>query len=170
MRGFLIVIADSRYGRYKGIDRVPPYPPENADEAIATEEFALGNYKSDDTNLIDSLDQAIHLLRMFASARRAFELIYCSTELEGSNDGGVPTTITYGYDVASVTADYWSIVSDFSSSKWANTFRSELNEFGLFEDRSTAENYMSEYRLNDEADADSPFEVVLVKRVTFEPT
>ncbi len=75
MRGFLVVVGESTPGAYRGVDRVPTYPAEFEDEAIGAEQYALGDFKSPETNLIERYDQAVTLLRMFDAAKRPFEII-----------------------------------------------------------------------------------------------
>jgi hypothetical protein len=164
MHGYLVVLAESKSREYKGVNRIPPYPAECPDEAAATEAYALGDFKSLETNLIDTHERAFALLRMYARSQRQFEVIRCDTkDLEIAESGCAATC--YGYDVAAIPADYWSIVDDIDQSPWAASYRSALNEYGLFQDRAMADNYLRDYRANSSADADAPFIVVRVDHV-----
>jgi hypothetical protein len=165
MYGFLVVMADIGESAYKGVDRVPPYPAEFPEEADAAEVYALGSFKDQATNLIETHERATALLQLFARSVRSFEIILCHTEDLIPNGPLVGTGRCYGYDVAAVPADYWSIVRDMSRSSWATAYRLMLNEFGLFGDRSTAEAYLRDYRANKEPDADSPLLVVRIEQV-----
>ena len=90
--------------------------------------------------------------------------MYCSTG-ESLDASGTASLITYGYDVAAVTADYWSIVGDFPKADWAYAFRQHLNPNGLFDSARMALRFLEQYRANREPDADAPFEIVLVRKV-----
>jgi hypothetical protein len=165
MRGFLVVRTDLNLGApYKGVDRVPTYPAEFPEEAAASEQYALGDFKSEETNMIATVEKAVELLRMFPCQGQGFEIILCEsgdTAPSESQDGSA----TYGYDVASLNADYWSIVRDMSQSPWAMRYRTATNEFGLFADHATAKAYLHEYRAHSEPDSDAPFAIVRVTPV-----
>lgn len=92
-------------------------------------------------------------------------MIYCDSEEPQPIIAENVKTTCYGYDVSSLTADNWSVVGDFSRSPWATKYLSMLNENGLFSMRDTAEQYLHDYRTNDDWDADSPFVVVRVEKV-----
>jgi hypothetical protein len=70
-----------------------------------------------------------------------------------------------GHDVASVKGDFWSIVEDFSDSKWAVPYRSQLNSNGLFDSCEVALQYLQEYQDHKEADFDMGLEPVFLARV-----
>jgi len=167
LRGFLVVRAPDTGMRYRGVDRVPPYPTDDESERAALEEYVLGDHKDDTTNLIPSIDDAVRLQRSLSSRAGKYEVLFCceNPDIVRTMEWGGVDIEQLGYDVAAIRADYWSIVSDLSKNEWASKFRSRLNEFGLFAGRADAEAYLREYRERREPDSDSPFDVVYVFRV-----
>jgi hypothetical protein len=153
--------------RYRGVDRVPPYPSDDEDEQEAVEQYVFGNYKDDATNLIPSFDAAVRLQRSLSSSKHRYEILFCCEDpkaVQGIEERGVHVE-HLGYDVAAIRGDYWSIVADFSANDWAARFRSCLNALGLFTRKEDAEAYLREYRDKGEPDSESPFDVVYVTRV-----
>lgn len=175
--GFLVVLSRSQYTevpvsttnpRYSGIDRVPPYPSEYDEENSVLESYVFGEYKDEKSNLIPTFMRALELHHALSRvSKRSFEIILvCSgpdSELIASHIEVVDQQL--GFDIASVQSDYWSIVDDFSKSKWAFRYKSTLNEFGLFSERGDAEEYLNEYRSRQEPDKDSPFEIFYVVQI-----
>jgi len=128
------------------------------------EEYVFGLFKDETTNLIPTYDKAMQLLRMFAASPRQFEIIACDTDDCGH---GLTNLITrLGYDVAGIGGDCWSIVDDFSESRWARTFGQKLNGYQLFESKQDAVSYLTEYKKHKEADFDNDFVVVEVWSTT----
>ena len=153
--------------QYSGVNRVPLYPPPNAEEASALDEYVFGDIKSNETNLIPYFGTALTLLKKLSSSPRAFEVIYCGTGPEDPilDELAVEKVVALGYDVAGVTGDGWSIVGDFASGEWAVAFANRLNSYGLFRDRADAQAYLKGYEDHNEPDSDIPFDVVYVARM-----
>src|SRR5262245_46539959 len=134
--------------RYRGIDRVPPWPADDESEQDAVEQYVFSDYKDDTTNLIPTLEAAVQLQRSLSSGTHHYEILFCCDDPQDVSrvaQRGVDVE-HLGYDVAGVSGDYWSIVADLSGSAWAIRFRERLNEFGLFSQRADAEEYLKEYR------------------------
>jgi hypothetical protein len=132
------------------------------------DEYVLGDIKDAETNLIPSRREALRLQKTLKESGERFDVIYCrntSDSLRGT-DLQMQNSEWLGYDVAAIRGDYWSIVDDFSPEEWATSFRRGLNDHGLFSEKSDAEQYLREYRARDDADADAPFEVVEVARIS----
>lgn len=159
--------AESLRSRYHGVDRVPPYPSDDEGEQDALDQYVFGNYKDGATNLIPSYAAALRLQRLFLSSKHRYEILFCckGPEAVKNLEQGNVDIEHLGYDVAAVRGDYWSIVDDFSRNEWASEFRRKLNPFGLFPQRTDAEEYLREYRDRREPDSDSPFDVLYVVRV-----
>jgi hypothetical protein len=64
-----------------------------------------------------------------------------------------------------IRSDCWSIVGDYSAGEWAKSYVESLNKNGLFKTRGDARQYLKEYLDHQEADWDTPFEVVFVARI-----
>lgn len=189
--GFLVVLKTPEYQsersklfnpRYLGVDRIPTYPSpgypfDYPEEADALDEYVFGDVKSEETNLIPDLATALKLLTKFSSSPRDFDVILCST---GPNDVIFKTLMSdkfvvlgydvlgvtpLGYDVAAVKGDSWSIVYDFAAGDWAKPFLTCLNQYGLFRERSDAEEYYRGYREHNEPGADCPFDIVYVANI-----
>lgn len=154
--------------RYKGVDRVSPYPSDDKNEQAIVEQYVFGDYKDDATNLIPSFDAAVRLQRsLSSSSKHRYDILFCCEDSKGAQgieERGMHVE-PLGYDLAAIWGDYWSIVADFSPSDWADRFRSCLNEFGLFTRKEDAEAYLRESRDHRGPDSESPFDVVYVSRV-----
>ncbi len=169
--GFAVVLSSnegpSTYNpRYRGIGRMPSYPTEYIEEAPVLDDYVFADYKSLETNLIPTYARAVELWERLRISRREFDLLaWCS----GPNDAFLTHFSAQkrilGYEVAGISGDYWSIVDDIPSTTWTERYRQQLNSNGLFDDRSVAEAYLSDYRQRQEADWDSAFEVGLVVQV-----
>lgn len=170
--GFLVVLVTERDGddgsaTYQGVDRVPAYPSNNAEETKALDFYVFGDCKDPRTNLIPSLDKATDLLGRLSRSDRKYEVVVCC---EGPNSEALitirPDCVEHlGYDVAAIQSDYWSIVDDFSKRSWAERFRVDLNEHSLFREERLAEQYLREYKHRNEPDSDSPLEVIYMARL-----
>lgn len=128
------------------------------------DDYVFGHFKDAATNVIPDRVAACHLLRRF-NRDRAFELIHCAWGESMNARLTRPEQTVLGYDVAVITGDYWSIVDDFSTSDWASSFKSKLNQSALFQSIASAETYLDLYRANDEPDADMPLDVIRVSSV-----
>lgn len=171
LSGFLVVLSRDKAAEghgftYQGVNRVPGYPGNSADETSALDFYVFGDCKDPATNLIPSMEVARELLARLLRTGRKYELLVCC---EGPNSewlANLPAHAEHlGFDVAAIQADYWSIVDDFSPSDWALQFRERLNEHGLFREAKEAEEYLREYKHRNEPDADSPLEVVYAARL-----
>ena len=170
--GFLVVVVpdpktESRSHKYEGVNRVPGYPGDSAEETNVLDFYVFGPCKDPDTNLIPSLEVARNLQIRLSRTSRKYEILLCC---EGPNSEWFakisPDYVEHlGFDVAAIQADYWSIVDDFSASLWAVRFRKKLNEHGLFGEEREAEQYLREYKHRNEPDSDSPLEVVYAARL-----
>ena len=177
--GFLIVLVDSteycdRNSRYTGVDRLPPYapPPYSThfpEETTAIEDYVFGAYKDADPSLIIDYSKAIELWQRFKVSRRPYEILLCCS---GPDDQSITevkqrgaSIAPLGYDVANIRGDCWSIVGDYSVGEWAKLHVEGLNNNGLFNTRGDAEQYLKGYVDHQEADWDTPFEVVFVARI-----
>ena len=171
LRGFLVVLSEPEYRsprnpRYFGVDAQPASPSDFPEEAEELDQYVFGRFKEPVTNLIPTYERARQLLDAFSKSPRKFEIIFCGYGLDDLNlEAFAPLKMQgLGYDVAGVSGDGWSIVCDMPESDWARPFIASLNEFGLFQTRLDAENYLREYRAHQEADFDSPFDVVFIAR------
>lgn len=172
--GYLVVLrvpeyqSDNRANpKYSGVNRVPAYPSNYPQEEAALEEYFFGNTKSIESNLIPEFLVAVQLMNKLVGSPREFEVLLCCTgpESELYLSFRPDQIIGLGYDVAAISGDGWSIVSDFAMGDWSEPFLHRLNEFGLFNSRDEALNYLRMYRNRSEPDADMPFEIVYVARV-----
>ncbi len=150
--------------RYHGVNREPSYPSEYEEENDALDEYVFGEYKDLETDLIPSIELAREVLESLSGLRRSFELLFCC---HGPDDEAIQEVegnrlVPLGYDVAFVTGDGWSIVSDFSDGDWARPFCSRLNENGLFNTRIDAESYLALYVEHKDIDYDGPFDVAYI--------
>lgn len=170
--GYLVVLpprggAGALDGGYEGVDRVPAYPGDTAEETQVLDSYVFGDYKDSRTNLIPSLEAAEDLSARLSRTGREYEVLVCCEGPESELVRSVePARVEHlGFDVAAVQADYWSIVDDFSTSPWTEQLRSGLNEHGLFQTERDAARYLREYKRRNEPDSDSPLEVVYVARI-----
>lgn len=170
--GFLVVLAtktESNRGpaTYEGVDRMPGYPGDRPDQTAALDFYVFGECKDPRTNLIPHIEVARDLLAQLSRGGRRYEIILCCEGPDSEALTRLPAACAerLGFDVAAIRSDYWSIVDDFSKSSWAEPFRSGLNEHGLFRSGKDAERYLREYKRRNEADSDSPLEVVYVVRL-----
>jgi hypothetical protein len=170
--GFLVVLQDNGRGvgqsvrTYQGVDRVPPYPSPFPEEEEAMDEFVFSDAKDPQSNLIPRFERALEIYRGLSIGRRRYEVILCCQGPDSPLAKGRYRVDPFGYDVAAIQADYWSIVDDFCASDWAREFQARLNEHGLFTNRQDAEVYLAEYQQRREVDDDSPFQVTFVCRVS----
>jgi hypothetical protein len=174
--GFLVVLLTREYRpeesidsnpRYLGVSRIPAYPSEYKEEECPLDDYVFGAVKSRETNLIPDYDGARRLLHRFAVSPRAFEIIFCCSDPEDAPLKGLgpDSVVALGYDVATIRADYWSIVEDLVFSPWAQPFQQRLNEYGLLPNKADAARFLQEYRNHQEADCEAPFEIICVMRV-----
>ena len=168
--GFLVVEvhpAEDDCGTYQGVGRVPEYRHDAVGEYAKAMDFYTfdKNCKDPATNLIPSRAVADWLANWLAhSSEKPFEVIVCcpgpeSPILRGARD----RCAELGFDVVGLQG-YWSIVEDFAVGPWAESFRTRLNDHGLFQESMDAEEYLKQYRDHGEADSDAPFEIVFVAR------
>jgi len=179
--GFLVVLAkeikgespetqpNNRY-RYSGVGRVPALPTDYQEEEDAMWDYVCNPDVKDETNLIPSLDKAEELHKRLSQGRRKFEIVFCC---QGPDSGDLRRIESrkiepLGYDVVTISACYWSLVEVFCRSDWATTLKARLNEFGLFNNRRDAEQYLEGYRSHGEPDSDADFDVVYVVRILTE--
>jgi hypothetical protein len=164
--GFLVVEVRRLGDRYEGLGRVPPWPPDLPQEEDAMRDYVFSpDVKEEETNLIPSLDKAQKLHARLSQSGRSFEIIFCchgpdSPDL--TRLGGAAWQ-NLGYDIAG--GAYWSIVDDFCRSEWARPFQQKLNEHGLFETRSDAQEYLKQYIAHGEEDPDSTWDLIYIVRV-----
>jgi hypothetical protein len=169
--GFLVVLSEPTWPkghepmnpRYKGADRLPPFPSEHAEESEAINEYVFGPYKDLDTTAITDITRARELLRLFGNSPRQYELIYVSNSHEAPPADASPVRL--GYDVTNSGGDFYSLVGDFPD-RGFDRFQCELNQFGLFCERTAADNFLAAYRHTDRPDRNdcySVFEVWSVK-------
>lgn len=153
---------------YQGIDRVPVWPPEDEAERDAMDDYVFsGKIKDDTTGFIPTLSAANNLCKRLGVSGRTFEVIFCSTKTDPAIEPDAGAFFeSLGFDVATVPGDYWSIVCDQPSSKWAEEVLASTNEHGLIISRERAEWYLQQYRENEEPDADAPLRVFHVFSVT----
>ncbi len=174
--GFLVVLRDSGYTnsfnpKYHGVDRVPPNSSAIPQEQSAIDDYVFGDYKDIDSNLIPEFAKAYELWQRFGDSPREFEIVACCRDpddpLLTTIPSGTSRTLSLGYDVAGLNGDCWSIVEDFARSEWARHYHLLLNDNGLFDVKTDAENYLEEYKRNCETYHDAGFVVVFV--VSIEP-
>jgi hypothetical protein len=169
MNGYLVVVSNPAICPYRGVDRVPPYPAEFDSESAACDAYVFGGFKCRDTNLIPSIDAAVRLLKMFSASPRRFEIIRCTDRTDESHESrnvNDSANTLYGYDVAVVIGDFWSIVDDMPKDAWAAPYLTSKNAYGLFPEKTTAEQYLLDYRKNAGLDSDFDFSVVAVYGVS----
>ncbi len=153
--GFLVVLRSpeevlrSRNPHYRGIDRLPPYPPANDDDQEALDEYVFGHYKNDE-GLIPELAQAKELLSKFARSRQEFEIIYVADHEPGMN---LQSGQFLGFDVAG-QSPFWSIVGDLPPDPTSRVFADTLNKHGLFDSKEDARRYLETYRSRWQEDPD----------------
>jgi hypothetical protein len=177
-RGFLVVLSADIEARddgvalrkpYEGVDRVPAYRFGGTRRDEAMEAYVFGEYKDPSTNLVPTLSAARRLCSwLSASKRERYEVLYCceSSRAQSWLAGSGSKVEDLGYDVASLGADYWSIVGDMPQDVWVRPHRKRLNSHGLFSSHDEATSYLTEYRRRDAPDSDAPLEVVFVARVS----
>lgn len=172
LAGFLVVLCspeerNPRNVDYLGIDRVPEYPPTDALEAKAMDEYVFGDYKNPDTNLIPTFELANKLLSAFAASPRKFEVIFCceGPDCPYLRSLDAQKKQELGFDVTGLSGDYWSIVGDIPDVEWTEAYKHSLNSFGLFNTREEAQRFLNDYREHREADWDSSFKVIYVVKV-----
>jgi hypothetical protein len=174
--GFLIVrsVSTGEYGGgrqpspYAGVDRVPTYPPDDATESPAVDRYVFDErFKSEEWNLIPTVDRALELLRLFPDRPGHYEVLFaCHAPGDCSELERRDFRLEHlGYDVALITGDCWSIAADMPPDEWTRPHREATNAVRLFRERADAEAYLHEYVARDEADADVEFHVVYVVRV-----
>ena len=79
--GFLVVVAeprDPRNPRYRGVNTVPAYPSDHAEEDAALDDYVFGKYKDDDSNLIPDYPRVLDLWQRLAPSPRRFETRFAS--------------------------------------------------------------------------------------------
>ena len=147
--------------------RVPPTsnPPESMSDTMW--KYVFEGVKNDETNLIEDIGKAKEIYYGLKREGEDVEIIYVT---ENPEEGGYRQLEEgkkegLGWDVAGVTAGYWSIVADFPDREWAKRFTSLLNRHGLFQEKRIALEYLDQYIKNREADWDSIFDVVFIARV-----
>ena len=141
----------SRNPRYRGIDRLPPYSPANADDREALDEYVFGNYKNDE-GLIPELALARELLSKFTRSHSELEIIYVADHESAATN--VPSGIQFlGFDVAG-ESPFWSIVGDFPPDPASQVFVDVLNNHGLFASKEDAQKYLERYRSQWQEDPD----------------
>jgi hypothetical protein len=152
--------------RYEGVMRVPVWPPVLAQEEDAMRDYVFSpDVKDVETNLIPSLDKARDLHARLSQGGRPVEIIFCchGPDSQDLNRLGGAAWEHLGYDIAG--GAYWSIVADFCKSEWAGPFKGKLNEHGLFETRSDADEYLKQYIAHGEEDPDTIWDLVYIVRV-----
>jgi hypothetical protein len=171
--GFLVVQARDALmsigaTKYEGVDRVPPYYIDDRSASAAAMDFyVFGECKDRETNLIPSFEVAHRLATELSRQGTRHEVILCSDGPDAPALAAFPDNAveTLGYDVVGLHGDYWSIVGDWSTSPWADEFRSKINEHGLFDQKTHADEYLRQYVDRNEPDSDAEFDVVFVTRV-----
>jgi hypothetical protein len=170
--GFLVVLSEPEYRsernpRYFGVDARPECENDIPEEKWPLEQYDYGKFKDPVSNLVPTYEKAQQLLDAFSRSPRKFEIIFCG---HGPDDLKLNAFASLkmqglGYDIAGISGDGWSIVSDMTASDWARPFVASLNESGLFPNRVQAEEFLRQYCAHKEADYDCPFDVVFVARV-----
>lgn len=155
--------------RYRGVALMPTYPSDDPYEQEVLEEYVLGDFRDDDTNLIPSLEKANKLctwLNEF-SKKYLYEVLFCCDASKSYPDFALLncTMETRGYDIATIRGDYWSIVEDMPPDDWVLKYKSVLNEKGLFSTRKEAKDYLLEYIRRAAPDCEMPFDIVYVASV-----
>src|SRR2546426_4863141 len=171
MRTYIVVFAEpadylegSKNLKYRGVDRLPPYPSDVIEEKEAIDEYVFGDYKAAD-GTIPTLEKAKQLIRLFSRSPRPFEIIYYETVEEAQESESDAGMSVLGYDVASPGGDRWSIVSDFPPAPEMQHFVAELNEFGLFGTQWVAQRFLEEYKRLQLPDYDMDLRVLRVYEV-----
>jgi hypothetical protein len=155
--------------RYRGIDCSPAIPSQIPEESAALHDYVFGEYKSEDSNLISTIELAMDLWTRLSASPRQFEIVgWAPTEDDFRLTNLLPrdgTCVVRGYDVANISSDYWSIVHDLPRCPWTSRYLSTINNWGLFQSREAAARYLEEYRRRREADWDCAFEVGCVSGI-----
>lgn len=147
-QGYLLVLRQPEIlptnPRYRGIDRMPPYPSDIMEEQGALDDYVFGHYKNKE-GVIPSLELARDLLSRFASSPRQFEIIHVRT----AGPTMSPPMDTPGYrflgvDVAG-DAPFWSIVGDLPNEPAAVALQAGLNQYGLLHSLEDAQAYLDAY-------------------------
>lgn len=149
---------------YAGVDRLPLFPSSNTQESEELYNYYFGNIKDIEANLIVDIVDAAELASRLSVHPRGYCIILCSPDLPDSSLPGADRyrVIPAGFDVATLKGDCWSIVKDFPVAEWADSYRSHLNQYGLFPHQAVAEKYLSSYRMHQQSDFEMPFEITHV--------
>jgi hypothetical protein len=125
--------------RYEGMDRTPLAPGADASEELVARVAAL-----EDRDPRQALDG---LLTVMSELDAGYDLLWLGDD---APDGWEPL----GYDVGETTSAAWSAIArwpQFLSPEEFETWRSRLNEHGLFQ-RADAEEYLAAYLAADDPD------------------
>jgi len=178
-RGYLVIQItpnDRAFGKppsvsgYRGVHWLPPFSVDEFVPGTAADDYVFGDYVDETSGLIPDFSKAYDLLKRLQRERpRPYEILYCRTGHDmGKGDlPAYPPMKFYGYDVAGITGDKWSVLYVFPSGAWAATYRTKLNDFGLFPQKKTAERFLEEYVTRGEPDPEG-LEVVEVFGVLLE--
>jgi hypothetical protein len=89
-KGFLVVLKfpddalRSKNPRYRGIDRLPPYPSNVVEEEEPLDDYVFQKKYNSEEGLIPSLSLARELVNRFRKSPRQFEIIYVRTIVDTS--------------------------------------------------------------------------------------
>ncbi len=167
--GYLIVLDTVTYNKgtlnilYRGVDRLPQYPSNILSEREANEFYVFSGVRLD-SGLIETLNQATDLLKMFEKSPRKYEILFCSFDDDQKQYEQEGHLLFLGVDVASISGDCWSIVKDYPCHQEMKKYLPLLNENGLFSNCIVARKYLMDYRSQKLNDYDFPFEVIAVYR------
>lgn len=149
--GYLVVLKTSYESdislnkRYRGIDRLPPYPTDIVEEKDALKQYVFGDYKNED-GFIEEISNAHELEEKFDISNREYEIIFCISKLDKSiNKENDFSGKLLGYDIADCKTPFWSSLNDYPTDKYMSKYLSELNESGLFDSIENAMEYLKDY-------------------------
>lgn len=130
--------------RYEGMDRPPLAPSDDVPEELVVRAAAL-----EDVDPKDALkDFRAFMFDLVAAGIEGYELLWVGAD-------GPAGWRRLGYDVGETTSAAWSAIARwkaFLSPEHFETWRSRLNDHGLFADRGDAESYLARYLESDDPD------------------